>query len=85
MKSNATSYFKCAKDDVKSVKPHTWTCYKNIYVSTQDIRQVYTICEIRYRPFGTIFFTQEYNLLFPVPNKKVIFFVNIYHLLYQNQ
>ena len=30
-----------------------------------------------------MFFIQEYNLLFPKPNKNVSF--NIYHLLFQNQ
>ena len=40
-------------------------------------------CELRYRPIGTMFFKQEYNLLFPIPKKNVIF--NTHHLLFQNQ
>ena len=30
-----------------------------------------------------MFFIQDYNLLFPMPNKNAIF--NIYHLMFQNQ
>ena len=41
------------------------------------------VCEIRYRPIGTMFFIQEYDLLFPIPKKNVIF--NIHHLLFQIQ
>ena len=33
--------------------------------------------------YCTMFFIQEYNLLFPIPKKKVIF--NNRHLLFQNQ
>ena len=33
--------------------------------------------------YCTMFFIQEYNLLFPIPKKNVIF--NIHHLLFQNQ
>ena len=33
--------------------------------------------------YCTLFFIQEYNLLFPIPKKNVIF--NIFHLLVQNQ
>ena len=33
--------------------------------------------------YCTMFFTQEYNFLFPIPKKNVIF--NILHLLFQNQ
>ena len=33
--------------------------------------------------YCTMFFIQEYNLLFPIPKKNVIF--NILHLLFQNQ
>ena len=33
--------------------------------------------------YCTLFFIQEYNLLFPIPRKNVIF--NIFHLLVQNQ
>ena len=41
------------------------------------------VCELRNRPIGTMFFTQEYNLLVPIPKKNVI--LNIHHLLFQNQ
>ena len=33
--------------------------------------------------YFTMFFIQEYNFLFPIPKKNVIF--NILHLLFQNQ
>ena len=33
--------------------------------------------------YCTIFFIQEYNLLFPIPKKNVIF--SILYLLFQNQ
>ena len=33
--------------------------------------------------YCTMFFIQEYNFLFPIPKKNVIF--NILHLLFQNQ
>ena len=85
MKLDAAAYFQCAKDDVKSVKQQTRTWYfaEKIYVSTQEIRPECKVCELRYRPIGTLFFKQEYNLLFPIPKKNVIF--NIHHLLFQNQ
>ena len=38
------------------------------------------VCELRYRPIGTMFFKQEYNLLFQIPKKYEIF--NIHHLLF---
>ena len=41
------------------------------------------MCELRYRPIGTMLIIQEYNLLFPIPKKNVI--SNIHHLLFQNQ
>ena len=53
------------------------------YVSTQEIRPECKVFELRYRPIGTTFFIQEYNLLFPIPKKNVIF--NIHHLLFQTQ
>ena len=56
---------------------------QKIYVSTQEIRPECKVCELGYRPIGTMFFIQEYNLLFPIPKKNVIF--NIHHLLFQNQ
>ena len=56
---------------------------QKIYVSMQEIRPESKVCELRYRPIGTMFFTQEYNLLFTVPKKNVIF--NTHHLLFQNQ
>ena len=83
MKQRATAYFLCAKDDVKSVKQHTKTwCFAKKYVSTQEIRPECKVCELRYRPIGTMFSIQEYNLLFPIPKKNVSF--NIHHL-FQNQ
>ena len=51
--------------------------------SAQEIRPGCKVCELRYRPIGTLFFIQEYILLFPLPKKNVIF--NIHHLLFQNQ
>ena len=60
MKLDATAYFQCAKDDVKSVKQHTRTCYfMKKYVSAQEIWPECKVCELRYRPIGTMFFTQE--------------------------
>ena len=56
---------------------------QKIYVSTQDTRPECKVCELRYRPIGTMFFTQECNLLFPIPKKNVI--INIHHLLFQNE
>ena len=57
--------------------------YRKIYVSTQEIRPECKICELHYRPIGTMFFIQKYNLLFQIPKKNIIF--NIHHLLFQNQ
>ena len=34
-----------------------------MFVSTQEIRQEYKVCEF----IGTMLFTQEYKLFFPVP------------------
>ena len=42
------------------------------------------VCELRYRPVGTMFSIQEYNLLIPIPKTNVFFF-NIHHLMFQNQ
>ena len=85
MKLDATAYFQCEKDDVKSVMQHTRTLYfaEKIYVSTPEIRPECKVCELRYRPIGTMFVIQEYDLFFPTPKKNVIF--NIHHLLFQNQ
>ena len=86
MKINATAYFQCAYDDVKSVENSKLIFCRKVYVSTQQIRPECKVCELRYRPIGTMllfFFIQEYKLLFPIPKKNVIF--NIYHLLFQNQ
>ena len=38
---------------------------QKIYVYTQEIRPECKVCELRYRPIGTMFIIQEYNLLFP--------------------
>ena len=56
---------------------------KNIcfYAGNKEIKC--KVCELRYRPIGTMFFIQEYNLLFPIP-KNNVFFDN-HHLLFQNQ
>ena len=85
MKLDATAYFQCAMDDVKSVKQNTLgpDMLQKMYVSTQEIRPGCKVCEIRYRPIGTMFFIQEYNLLFPIPKKNVI--LNIHHLLFHYQ
>ena len=85
MKLDATAYLQCAKDDVKSVKQHTrkWYFAEKIYVSAQEIRPECKVCELRYRPIGTMFFKHECNLLFPILKKNVI--LNIHHLLFQNQ
>ena len=56
---------------------------QKIYFSMQEIRPESKVCELRYWPIGTMFFIQEHILLFPIPEKNVIF--NIYHLLFQNQ
>ena len=48
----------------------------------QEIRPECEVCDLCYRPIA-LFFIQEYNLLFPIPKKNVIF--NIFHLLVQNQ
>ena len=56
---------------------------RKIYVSTPEIRPECKVCELRYRPIGTMFVIQEYDLFFPTPKKNVIF--NIHHLLFQNQ
>ena len=82
MKLNATAYFQCEKGGVKmlsnTLEPDI--LQKNICF-TQEIRPGCKVCELRYRPIGTMFFIQEYNLLFPIPKKNVNF--NIYHLLFQ--
>ena len=49
----------------------------------QEIRPERMVCELRYRPIGTMFLIQEYNLLFPIPKKYELF--NIHPLLFQNQ
>ena len=56
---------------------------QKIYVSTQKKRPECKVCELRYRPIGTMFFIQEYDILFTITKKNVIF--NIRHLLFQNQ
>ena len=63
MKKYATTYFQCAKDDVKSVQRHTriWYFAEKIYLSTQEIRPECKVCELRYLPIVTMFFIQEYN------------------------
>ena len=77
MKPDATAYFQCAKDDVKvlssTLEPDI---LQKIYVSTQEIRPECKACELRYRPIDTMLFIQEYNLLFQIPKKDVIFNIN---------
>ena len=80
MKLDATAYFQCAKVLSNTLEPDI--LQKNICY-THEIRSECKVCELRYQPIGTMFFIQEYNLLFPVPKKNVIF--NIHHLLFQNQ
>ena len=76
MKLDVTTYFQCAKDDVKSVKQRTRTRYlKKTYVPTQEIRPECKVCELRYQPIGTMFVIQEYNLLFPIPKKCILIFI----------
>ena len=55
---------------------------KKTYVSTQEIIQEYKLCELRYRPIGTMFFTQEYIYYFQYKKERIF---NIYHLLFPNQ
>ena len=52
MKSNATAYFHRAKNDVKSVKQHTWTWYfaENYMLLRRKWRQEYKVCELRTLP-----------------------------------
>ena len=49
-----------------------------MYVSKQEIRPECKVSELRYRPISTMFFIQEYNLLFPVPKKNVILILIVY-------
>ena len=49
----------------------------------QEIRPECKVCELRYLPIGTMFFIQEYNLLFAIPKKNMIF--NIHRLLFDPQ
>ena len=84
IKLDATAYFKCTKENVKvlsnTLEPDI---LQKIFVSTQEIRRECKVCGLRYRPVGTMSFMQEYNLLFPIRKKNVIFY--IHHLLFQNQ
>ena len=49
----------------------------------QEIRPECKVCGLSYCPIGTMFFIQEYIVLFQIPKKNVIF--NIHHLPFQNQ
>ena len=84
MNLDSTAYFQCAKDDVKVLsnilEPDI---LQKMYVSTKEIRPECKVCELRYRPIGTMFFIQKYDLLFPIPKKNIIF--NIHHPLFKNQ
>ena len=51
---------------------------RKINVSTQEIKPECKVCELSYRPIGTMFFIQEYNLLFPIPKKNVFLIFIIY-------
>ena len=51
---------------------------QKIYVSTQEIRPECKVCESRYRPVSTVFFIQEYNLLFPILKRNVFLIFTIY-------
>ena len=46
---------------------------KNKNVSTKDIWPECKVCESRYRPIGTLFLIQEYNLLCPIPKQEYKF------------
>ena len=74
IKLDATAYFKCTKENVKvlsnTLEPDI---LQKIFVSTQEIRRECKVCGLRYRPVGTMSFMQEYNLLFPIRKKNVIF------------
>ena len=48
----------------------------------KKIRQEHKACELRYRPVGTMFFTQ---LQFIISSTKQECMFNIHHLLFQNQ
>ena len=72
--TRCNSLLPMCKGCCKSVKQHT---SRKIYIFTQELRPECKVCELRYRPIGTMFFIQEYNLLFPIPKKNVIF--NIHH------
>ena len=84
MKLDATAYFQCAKNDVKvfnnTLEPDI--LQKHICFYAGNKTRVLGIW-ITLPPIGTMFFIQEYNLLFSIPKKNVIF--NIHHLLFQNQ
>ena len=72
MKLDATAYFQCAKDDVKSVLSNTLKpdiLQENIcfYKHMHEIRPVCKVCDLRYRPIGTKFFIEENNSSFPIP------------------
>ena len=60
MELGATAYFQCAADGVKifsnTLEPDI---LQKIYVSMQEIRPACKVCELRYRPIGTMFFIQE--------------------------
>ena len=44
----------------------------------QKIKPECKVCELRYRPIGTMFFKQEYNVTFPIPKKNVFLIFIIY-------
>ena len=69
MKPDTRAYFKCTKDDVKSVKQHTktWHFVEKIYVSMQEIRPKCKVCELRNRPtffWSTLQMTIVYKACF---------------------
>ena len=56
---------------------------QKIYVSTQEIRPECKVCELRYRPIGTmIFYTR---IQFIISNTKEECNVNTHHLLFENK
>ena len=64
IKQDATAYFQCAKDDVKTYEQHTRTCYfAEKYMFYAEIRPGCKVCELRYRPIYT-------RIQFIIPNTK---------------
>ena len=67
MKLDATAFFQCAKDGVKSVKQYTrtWCFAENICFYAGNKTRVFGMW-ITLRAYRHYVFIQEYNLLFPI-------------------